>query len=653
MGKKAVVVFSAFLRYKVQMKIAIVLSSIITLFGSLALPVRSAEGIEGAINIYQTDPNNGANHLLFSDTNSFLIGTTTSGFLLTFSLDIEIKAADTSGCEFTVHLITLGPGANTYSRNFRVEYGLPARLSDIEGKNSTKYLFELVPLKKIEPDSVICEFDHHEEGTFNIQPSAHLDIHYVPNSLGDFYWTTVKGILEEHYNRIQDLYNFSLPGKYSVYLCPCLVPSVIWDKRFAMAVDPTRATAHALFTQEMNTADPFILSYTIVLRNYGYAPPFVSEGLANYLSLAIFDMKEIVDRGLALPLDTFLDTWQYYTADPYIADRTAATFVMYLVNEYGFNRFKQFYRAADDLNLRNVLEEQFGSSIEELEKNWMHFVDTSTIDGSALLYHAELAEAMFDYRLMLRYARAAVGKAQNHTDSLALLALLKRACFYNGDYYSATDVQYQLVQLESSSARQWKALGSYRMMNGLYDEAAKDLFTAFDLDSTDQSVRFNLAMLYIHRGEIDQARKQLEVVMENPSKGGPDLGSMIVLAELLRESDDKSDQALAEQYFIQAIRALEASLQTGGPAPTVHLWLGMSYLGLDKYKAAESYLKGALFLETRPFYLGMTHLYLGKLADLKGDREAAKEHYAQVLAISSATYHQRQARQYLETTYSR
>lgn len=622
-------------------------------FFLLSLSAWSSEGIKGAISVYQTDEATSQNQLLFADTNQFVVGIPTSGFLLTFSVDIDLESVDTTGCRFSLHVITLGPTARTYSRNFRVEYGLPARIENIQGKGSSRYVFEFTPLRSFETDSSWCSYSHRQTNTFTIEPSAHLDFHYLPNSLGDFYWGVAKGILEEHYNRIQTLYNFNMPGKYDIYLCPCFIPSVIWDKRFATAVDPTRTTAHAIFTHALNTTDPFVLAHTVVLRNYGYAPPFLSEGLANYLSLALFDMKEIMALKQNVPLDGLLDTYQYYTSDPYVADRTGATFVMFLVNQYGFPRFKELYEVADDLNLRREIEKQYDLSITELETEWQTYVDTSQIDASSLVFHSSLAEAMFDYRLMLRYAKAAAKLSRTAQDSLGHLSLLKRAYSYNGDYYSATDVQQQLVKLQSSSAMLWMTLGTYRMMNGLYDEAAKDLSTAFSLDTTDHTVRFNLAKNCELHGDRLKAIEHLKYVVDNPSKAGPHVGAMIVLGGLLRDSEDEQERAQGRQYFLQSIRGLEASIQSGPPAPSTHLWLAIACIGADEFEAARGYLDGALFLETRPFYLGMTHLWMGKLADLTGDRATATDNYSQVLAISSAAYHQTEAERYLKTPYTR
>ena len=79
----------------------------------------------------------------------------------------------------------------------------------------------------------------------------------------------------------------------------------------------------------------------------------------------------------------------------------------------------------------------------------------------------------------------------------------------------------------------------------------------------------------------------------------------------------------------------------------------MACIGVDEFDAARNYLEGALFLEKRSFYLGMIHLWLGKLYDLTGEREKAVEYYSKVLSLPSAAYHQTEAEGYLKTEFTR
>jgi hypothetical protein len=81
------------------------------------------------------------------------------------------------------------------------------------------------------------------------------------------------------------------------------------------------------------------------------------------------------------------------------------------------------------------------------------------------------------------------------------------------------------------------------------------------------------------------------------------------------------------------------------------MWLGICYLGMGDTGSAQDYLTTALFLETRPFYQGMIELWLGKVADVRGEHDVAREHYGRVMSLPAAIYHQDEARELIKTPY--
>jgi len=131
-----------------------------------------------------------------ADTGNFVKGISTTGFLLSFSVDLEVQEIDSARSEFMTHVITLGPQANTYSKTYTVEYGLPARMDNIEGKPGTNYSLVITPLEMTEVDTAECNFYQQRHGDFSFNPTANMDIYFVPNSLGDYYWNLVKGLHE-------------------------------------------------------------------------------------------------------------------------------------------------------------------------------------------------------------------------------------------------------------------------------------------------------------------------------------------------------------------------------------------------------------------------------------------------------------------------
>ncbi|HKK21506.1 MAG TPA: hypothetical protein VJ983_08545, partial [candidate division Zixibacteria bacterium] len=549
---------------------------------------------------------------------------------------------------FTVQLVTLGPVANTYSRTFTVEYGLPATIRDIAGKQNSRYTFTVIPNAKKEIDTSICPYNHRKEGSFTFTPAAYMDIYYVSGSLGDFHFDSVRDLLDGQYRQLLAMANLTIPGKTLVYLCPCPLYSVIWDKRFGMSVDPTRNSAFAVFNRDVNTADPFIVQQTQILRNFGYSAPFLSEGFAGYYSFSVYDMKQIFKENKQIPLKNLMATHDYYTANAGVADRTVASFVKFLIDQYKIDKFLKLYTAADDLNLQSAIESTYGKSLRQLETEWKTFVDTSAISSAEFALHSGMAEEMLNYKQMLEYAKGMLRSAKTSTDSIAAYGQLKRAYFFNGDYYKATNTERVLLKGDSTNILDWMALGSYQMMNGYYDSAFASFNKAKQIDSTNQLVNFNIALYYLERNDSAKAR-QILVNNLSVAKGAQAQGeSRVTLANLLMTSKDKSEHAKAAKMYQETISNFSKSLQINGADASLYMWIGISYLGLRDLDNALSFLHTAEFLETRPFYQGMIDLWLGKAYLTSNKKDSADTYLAKVMSVSSAAYHQREAKELLQ-----
>jgi tetratricopeptide (TPR) repeat protein len=624
---------------------------ILTSLALAAIGANASDGVLCALDIYQTDSAEGKSVLLFTDTSDFLAGQAAAGFPLAFSLELEFTRADTAGCAFMVHVATLGPPVNSYSRRFQMEYGLPARMNGIEGKPGAVYELVITPLDYHEIDTSGCGYSHTRQGDFRVDPTGHLDIHFVETSYGDFFWNVIKGIMEERYRLFKSINNFTLPGKYQLYLAPCPMYSVIWDKRYGCMIDPTRSTMVALFNRDFNSADPFLVLQASAMRHYGYAPPLLADGFAGYLSFANYHMKKLVGSGRNLPLAELMDTYAFLQADPEVADATASSLVRYLVDAYKIDPFLQAYRRSHDLNLQSILETSYGKPIAELETEWLQYVDTISTGFDQFRYYADLAEAMFDYQSMREYQSQAYQVASGKIDSAKALIDLVKACFYTGDIYKAQEYQRQVVGADSSTAQQWVALAGYQMMNGYYDSAHVSLETARAMDSSNHLVTFNLGLNALGRGDSTAAKEFFGQVVFDEQGGGPQAESRVLLGHILLQSDVDADRQKADQYFREALNAYGQAIRSGVNTSIVNLWSGIAYLGIGDTGNAYDFLQGAVYFDTRPFYVGMANLWLGKTADSRGEHDAAKDFYGRVLAAGAAEYHQREARHLLDNPY--
>lgn len=625
-------------RFYVILLVVLILSA-----GSFA-----ADGVMCKLQAFQFDRDNQKDVLIYSDTVTFLKNVSATGFIGPFSIDVEFFEIDSIKTNFNLHLITLSPSAKTYSRNFTVEYGLPARIDKIASKNNLSYSLTLSPLEKIEVDTSICFFNHRHKDDFTFRPTAYTDLYYVPSSLGDYNWDAMKELFENNYRQFMAFCNFNLPGKILVYLYPCPSYSVIWDKRFGLASDPTRNAAYSIYNKNLNTADPFVVIHTAVLRNYGYSAPFLAEGLANYFSFAPYDMQLLIKENKILPVRSILSTYDYLTADPYIADRTAATFVKYLVDQYSIGKFIDLYKAADDIHLVEQIEKSYDKSIEDLETEWKHYLDTLRIHSQTFIIHTSFAELMLNYDAMLRYSLGYYDIAKTSFDTTEALNRIKRAYFSTGNFYKTVEFQQKIVNYDTTRAKNWMALGSYKMMVGEYDEALECFTKAKSLDSVNQMTNFNLALYYIIKKDNAAAKELLINNLSNQKEAQAQGESRLMLANILNQSDEKSNLEKAAEYYNQGLSIFAQMIQSNSSAPSLYMWCGIASLGLYDYANALNYLHTAEFIETRPFYMGMINLWLGKTYLANEEPEIAREYFTKVLSEYSADYHQKEAREYLD-----
>ncbi|MEE8405064.1 MAG: hypothetical protein V3S17_06710, partial [candidate division Zixibacteria bacterium] len=459
--------------------------------------------------------------------------------------------------------------------------------------------------------------------------------------------------IEAEYRQFRDFFHFKIAGKQDLYLFPCQGYSTMWEKRFGTSFDPTRSNVYALYRSGINTADPFLLIHGAVLRSYGYAPLFLTEGFANYFSLAISSMKKAVADKSNLPLGDMLSTNSYLNADPLMADVTSATFVRFLIDEYTFDKFLLLYEKADDNNLKQLLSNIYGKPLSELEKSWLDYVDTVTIDNRQYGQFDQRAEQMFNYSLMLEYIKKFAGGAVSKADSLYRYNQLSRAYFFNGDYYHASETQELLVKIDSQNYDSWLGLATFRMMNGEIERASADLIRAHDLDSLNVIVGFNLVLNRLLLGDTLSAVQSLIDLIGRGDAGQIQAECRVMLGDILKDSGKPEDTMQARDYFAVALSIFSQQQQVNPALATPYMWSGIALIGLGDAENARDQLELALFLESRPFYIGMINLWLGKTADISNNRQTAEDYYSQVLSAESASYHQDEARRLLEKPFRR
>jgi len=586
------------------------------------------------------------------DTHTFYLGIPRAGFPVAFAVEAEVTAIDTHRVDLTIHVTTAGALPHLVSKRFSVEYGLPAEIRGINAREGQDYRLRFVPLASTDETPEPCTFTHTTPGQFRIFPAASMNINYVPGSLAEFHQTLIRDVMQTRFKQFQAAFGLSLPGRYDVYACPCALPNVLWDKRFAIAADPTRSLVFVLHEPDFTSVDPFAVCHTAVLRQFGYSPPFLSEGLAGYFSLSIPDMRQLIADELHVPLSRIIPTADYLTADPVVADRTAATCVRFLIDAYGWERFRTLYEQAHDGNLLDRVSATYDMTLDQIQQQWLQWIDTVTIAIDQVHLAAEQAEVLRQYGPMSKHYHLMLSLATSKRDSSLAQAGLVNAAYSIGDYYEAINMQQARVINADSSVATLNPLAGYQLMAGDYEQADQTISRVLATDPENFFAHFSRGLLHLAVGDSAAARQTFrELALSDQADPSPEVS--ILLAALSTPDDETSTPP------VEVRNLLERRIALNPAEASAYLWL--AWLGIvearhgaaagPSLQVSREALEAAHLIENRAFYLGMLYLLEGKLADMRQDRRAARDWYGRVLSNASAAYHQQEAAMLFNTPY--
>ena len=139
---------------------------------------------------------------------------------------------------------------------------------------------------------------------------------------------------------------------------------------------------------------------------------FLAEGVAVWASGGHYKSEDLNQRSAALlrtgqymPLSNLVDN--FYPAQHEVGYLQAGGFVQYLVDQFGWSTFREFYSetSADDAPteseaLDQNLQDYYGSSLAEMEAEWLDYVRTLSPDESDI---TDLETTIRYYGIMRRY----------------------------------------------------------------------------------------------------------------------------------------------------------------------------------------------------------------------------------------------------------
>jgi len=573
-----------------------------------------------------------------------------SAFLVNMMLDIDMEAVDSQSVTFNIHLVTVGSNPYNAAKRFRIEYNLPARMENIPGKNGSLYQLLISPREIVNVDSPPCEFEPYG-GKFKMDPSANFDLYYVDGALADFHWNNIKNYLEADHTRFRKALGINTPGKISFYLSPCASGTVAWDKRFGYGIDPGRSTVHTIYNHDFTSVDVILPNMLILYRLYGYAPPFMVEGLAGYFDYVAYRVKKLDKESGLLSIKELLTTSGYKKADPVAAEICASSFTKYLTDNYGIGKYMDWYERADDLTIPAALEEVFGKPLDSLEAGWKQFVDTVQLERRLFDHYASRANALYQTDLQIEYMKKMAEYDMTRADSVDSWKKLSVVYYQYGHYYDAVDGYRRLIAIDSSLPLYWQVLGNLDMINGEYDKAWGCFDTVLSLDTTYATAGLLQAKITAIRGDTAKAIEMAEKFYATEQNISGKIEFMLFLGEMYGTPGGNYDSATADGYYTDALVWSQEMIPKVQNDPIYNLRAGLAYLGLGQYDEAIQFLGLVEFTEMRAYYQGLIKMSLGKAHDLMGDRETAVDYYRAALSVPLAAFHRDLCEKYIQEPF--
>lgn len=158
------------------------------------------------------------------------------------------------------------------------------------------------------------------------------------------------------------------------------------------------------------------------LLNDGPRPSLIAEGLAVYLSGGHYREQPILERAAALlELDAYLPLTEivddFYAAQHETSYIEAGALVAYLVKQWGWEAFIQFYftlpdEVSDSKAISSALMTQYGTDLAGLEAAFIQFLKQQT-PGQAVLHDVRLTIDVYD--TLRRYQSLAIPSAHFRT----------------------------------------------------------------------------------------------------------------------------------------------------------------------------------------------------------------------------------------------
>lgn len=558
----------------------------------------------------------------------FLVfGTSIPVFIPPYTLHISIYPMTDDIYKAKVDCLELAPGFKDYHRE--IELGLE-QWQTIEGLEAKglEFDYHFVIFK-----DTVEYFNYLPKDSLTNFQSIHYKSWLLRGSYADYKWEMRKGYLENIYNFYRKEHKVKRSNKIDYYVYPSSNNTPFINNLTGVGYDIPSNAMYGVLNDRFDSALPQYTQLFVIYENLGYTARSLAVGYSRYFLDDIYRVRAIIKDMTAKQIKTIIN--DEYPADKENADIISGAFVKFLVNLKGVPTFKTLYEKSRPGTIS--INEIYGRSIDEIISEFIKYQRNLRLDESNASYFSSIYNSQMWFDKALQYEMwlgSQPVKKDFHLKSLGA------TLFHIGDYKESQKAYSALSKRNPDKDLPKYLLGLALLRNGKTKQGIRLLEQA--ADSISEAAKM-LGDIYLDQGEIKKAEKYILSVPEFPDNWTSLLKARLAFAQ--------GKHSLGGAILKKAL-AQSKSITSAMPGESRgYLSAANGFMYDGKFAEAESELNVGLFVENRPYYIGACYLAMGKLHDLKGERDKAKEFYSKVTGINSSQYNIKLAKQYSKKAF--
>lgn len=549
-------------------------------------------------------------------------------FIPPYTVHFTIYPLSESLSAAQVDFFELGPGYSDHHEQFQLAPEKWLSVDSLPAKGAWyKYSFRITKdtttyLHLISPDSLV-----------NFE-SIHFRAWIWRESYADYKWESRKSYLESVFDIYRKQLGVTRSGKLDIFVFPGSNSSACIDSYTGIGYDPPGNAMYVVFNRDFDSALPENIQRYVVYETMGYAPRSLAIGFSRYFLDDFYKARFIAANMTAGDIKKMLT--DEFPEDIERADILSGAFVRFLVDQHSLDAFKNLYKKSAPGNF--AFYDAYGEDFDEILRLFIDYEKRLHLTEPKASFYSDIYTGQLWLDKALEYD---VWLGSQPINRELHLKQLGGAFFQIGNYAESESCYAALVKREPDNKEAAYLLGLAYLRNGKTKQAIAKLVEAADSLSNAANM---LAELYLDRQQYDKAGEVLRKFAE-PA----DSWSAILLARYFLVTDKAKDAGI---YLDKAIALSSQTISNSPGEARGYIDAAYALMLKDSDADAEGELEVALFVESRPYYLGAANLALGRLYDLQNKHAEALEYYQQVMKLDSGKYLQKLATDYMKKPFS-